>query len=66
MAEKSCCVCGKSPLSKDELALYKKLMDKNAVNVCCLTCLADFLAVSEEDLLVKIEEFKEAGCTLFM
>lgn len=65
MAEKTCCMCGKSPLSKDEIGLYKKLIDKNAVNVCCLSCLAESLSVPEEDLLVKIEEFKEAGCPLF-
>jgi hypothetical protein len=28
MAEKKCYVCGKSPLSKDEIGLTKKLIDK--------------------------------------
>ena len=30
-----------------------------------MTCLADYLGVTEEELLAKVEEFKEEGCTLF-
>ena len=65
MAEKKCYVCGKIPLSKDEIGLTKKLIDKKAVNFYCLSCLAESLEVTEEELLAKIEEFKEEGCTLF-
>ena len=65
MAEKKCYVCGKSPLSKDEIGLTKKLIDKKTTNFYCLSCLAESLEVTEEELLVKIEEFKEEGCTLF-
>jgi len=31
----------------------------------CVICLADYLDCSADDLLVKIEEFKEQNCTLF-
>jgi len=31
----------------------------------CLRCFADYLSCSEDDLLIKIEEFKELGCGLF-
>ena len=31
----------------------------------CLPCLAEYLEVTEEELLAKIEEFKNEGCTLF-
>ena len=65
MAEKKCYVCGKSPLSKDEIGLTKKLIDKKTANFYCLSCLAESLEVSEEELLAKIEEFKDEGCTLF-
>ena len=65
MAEKKCYVCGKSPISKDEIGLTKKLIDKKTVNFYCLLCLAESLEVTEEELLAKIEEFKEEGCTLF-
>lgn len=65
MGKERCYVCGKVPLSKDEIGLTKKLIDKKATNFYCLSCLAEYLEVSEEELLAKIEEFKEEGCTLF-
>jgi len=60
-----CYVCGKEPLSKDEIGLTKKIINKKTPVFYCLHCLADYLEVSEEELLDKIEEFKEEGCTLF-
>ena len=62
--KKFCYVCRKE-LSKNEIGLTKKLIDKKANKFYCLTCLAEYLEVTEEELLAKIEEFKEAGCTLF-
>lgn len=61
----SCYVCGKEPLSKDEIGLTKKIIDKNATMFYCLSCLAELLEVTEEELLEKIEEFKSEGCILF-
>jgi hypothetical protein len=52
-------------LSKDEIALCKKLLGRNIELFMCVVCLADYLDCSTDDLLVKIEEFKEQGCTLF-
>ena len=63
--EKTCYVCGKMSLSKDEIGLTKKLIDKKSQIFYCLPCLADYLEVTQEELLAKIEEFKEAGCILF-
>lgn len=65
MKDKQCYVCGKMLLSKDEIGLTKKLIDKKATTFYCLSCLAEYLEVTEEELLAKIEEFKEEGCTLF-
>ena len=65
METKQCYVCGKSPLSKDETGLVKKLIDKKAKQFYCLSCLADYFEVTEEELLAKVEQFKEEGCTLF-
>lgn len=65
MQEKKCYVCGKAPLSKDEIGLTKKLIAKNASNFYCFDCLADFLEVTVDELSAKLEEFKEEGCTLF-
>lgn len=65
METKQCYVCGKSPLSKDEIGLAKKLIDKKTKQFYCLSCLADYFEVTKEELLAKIEQFKEEGCTLF-
>lgn len=65
METKKCYVCGKSPLSKDEIGITKKLIDKKTTNFYCLMCLAEYFEVDEEELIAKIEEFKNDGCTLF-
>ena len=59
-----CNSCNKN-LTKDEIALCKKLLGKNTKVFYCIECLADYLDVSVEDLEEKIEQFKEEGCTLF-
>ena len=60
-----CEVCEKK-LTKDEIALNKKLISKDTKQFMCLECLARYLDTSVEVLLEKIEEFKEEGCTLFI
>ena len=65
MTEKKCYVCGKTPLTKDEIGLTKKLINKKAASFYCLSCLAEYLEVTEEELLAKVEEFKNEDCTLF-
>ena len=39
--------------------------DKDAKEFFCIDCLADYLGCTVDELLEKIEEFKEEGCTLF-
>lgn len=65
METKKCYVCGKTPLTKNEIGLTKKLIDKEGQYYYCLPCLAEYLEVTEEELLAKIEEFKNEGCKLF-
>lgn len=65
MEAKRCYVCGKVPLTKDEIGLTKKIIDRKTTTFYCLSCLAEYLEVTEEELLAKIEEFKDEGCTLF-
>lgn len=60
-----CYVCGKDPLTKDEIGVCKKLIDKKTTKFYCIPCLAEQFEVTEEELLAKIEEFKAEGCTLF-
>ena len=61
--EYSCAVCGKQPLTKEETGISKKLLDDETFY--CLDCLAAYFEVDVQDLLDKIEEFKEQGCVLF-
>lgn len=65
MEEKKCYVCGKKHLSKDEVGLTKKLIDKKTTIFYCFSCLAEQLEVTEDELLAKVQEFKDEGCILF-
>ena len=65
MESKVCYVCGKKHLSKNEIGLTKKLLDRNAKRFYCLDCLAEYLEVDTEFLLERVKEFKLQGCTLF-
>lgn len=64
-AKPKCISCGKNELSSDEIGINLKLIGEETRNFYCLDCLADVLEVSVQDILDKIEEFKEEGCTLF-
>ena len=57
-----CISCGKKDLSKDEVGINLKLIGEDTENFYCLDC----LDVGVQDILDKIEEFKEEGCTLFL
>lgn len=52
-------------LEKNEVAICIKLLGEDITNFYCLDCLADYLGVTPQDILDKIEEFKEDGCKLF-
>lgn len=65
MEEQHCYVCGKTPLSKNEVGLSRKILDRKTKVFYCLACMAEHLEVTEEELLDKIEQFKNEGCTLF-
>ena len=67
MAKKNfqCVVCGKKPLSKNEIGITKKLLGMKSESFYCLECLANFLEVEPQDILDKIEDFKNDGCKLF-
>lgn len=60
-----CISCFKERIDKDTVALNKKLLGKETENFYCLPCLARYLNTTVEELLDKIEEFKEEGCALF-
>lgn len=60
-----CVSCGKEPLEKNEIGINKKLLGEQVTAFYCIDCLADYLEVSVQDILDKVEEFKEQGCKLF-
>lgn len=65
MSNINCIACGKGKLSKDEIGINIKLLGEDTEAFYCLGCLAEYLDVTTQDILDKIEEFKEEGCKLF-
>lgn len=65
MKKQKCKVCFRSPLTKDEVGINKKLLGTDVKAFFCMNCLATYLDCTVEELLDKIEEFKNEGCTLF-
>lgn len=61
----SCIACGKKCLDKDIIGINKKLLGEDITSFYCMDCLADYLGCEVQDILDKIEEFKEEGCKLF-
>ena len=57
--------CGKKDLSKDEVGINLKLIGEDTENFYCLDCLASVLDVGVQDILDKIEEFKEEAVRCF-
>lgn len=62
---KECVACGKINLDKDTIGINKKMLGTSIKNFYCMECLADYLGCTVEDLIEKIEEFKDEGCILF-
>lgn len=61
----SCIACTKLGLDKDTIGINKKLLGTEVQDFYCMDCLSNYLDTSLDDLLDKIEEFKEEGCMLF-
>lgn len=65
MMKRDCISCGKDNLLKDEIGINQKLLGEKIDSYYCIECLAEYLGVNEQDIMDKIEEFKEQGCKLF-
>ena len=65
MNKKAKCYLCESEPDKIAIGLNKKLLGRNLTKFYCLACLAEYLDVTVEDLLAKVEDFKLQGCTLF-
>ena len=60
-----CFACGKKQLTKDEVGVNKKMLGRGIKQFYCMDCFAEYLDVTTDELLDKIEMFKEQGCSLF-
>lgn len=59
-----CIQCGKE-LIRDEIAIYRRLIYRDAEEYMCKACLAKYLGVPVEVIDARIAYFKKIGCTLF-
>lgn len=60
----SCMKCHRA-LTADEIGLYKKLVNRGALEFLCLECLSQRFACSPALLQRKVDEFRRMGCMLF-
>ncbi len=60
----NCMECEKR-LSMDEIAIYRRLIYRDAEEYLCKGCLAKKMRVTEAQIEEKIAHFKKIGCTLF-
>ena len=57
--------CDKELLS-DEIAIYKKLVNRGAESYLCIDCLAEYFKCSRKAIEDKIDYYRKSGeCTLF-
>jgi hypothetical protein len=59
-----CVSCGR-PVTRDEIAVTKKLINRGTDRFYCVSCLAAYFEVKPEDIEERIRSFKQMGCTLF-
>ena len=61
----TCASCGKKDLTRDEIGLTRKLINRGAEECFCLRCLAERFRVTEQQLTELAQAFRENGCSLF-
>ena len=59
-----CKICG-TELTRDEIGLTKKLINRGATDFLCISCLAKKFDMTEEECRTLIAHFRDAGCHLF-
>ena len=63
--KKICISCNIENLDKNTIGINKKLLGEKINKFYCMDCLAGYLDTTVEELLEKIQYFKEDGCKLF-
>ena len=62
----NCIKCGKENLEPDEIAIYKKMINRGATEFMCIDCLADYYQVSRKAIEERIKFYRESDtCMLF-
>lgn len=59
------CIQCKKALSNDEVAIYRRLIYRDAEEYMCRECLAKYLGVPTAVIDARIAYYKKIGCTLF-
>ncbi|MBO5022752.1 MAG: hypothetical protein J6D11_00330 [Clostridia bacterium] len=49
----------------DEIAIYRRLIYRDAEEYLCKNCLSEEMKVDVSEIDKKIEHFRSIGCTLF-
>ncbi|MBQ8404533.1 MAG: hypothetical protein IJX55_08965 [Clostridia bacterium] len=62
----TCCKNCEKILLLDEIAIYRRLICRDAEEYLCKNCLAVSLKVGVEEIDKKIEHFRNIGCSLFI
>lgn len=62
--EKHCALCG-AKLTRDEIGLYKKLVNRGATTFHCKTCLCEEFHMTPKQADDMIANFRAQGCVLF-
>ena len=60
-----CAVCQKT-LTRDEIGITKKLINRGAESFLCKECLARRFKIEVSDIDRLIENFRRDGCSLFL
>lgn len=61
----NCVICEQKNLDKDTIGINKKLLGTDKLNFYCMDCLSEYLGCTAQELLDKIQDFKDEGCELF-
>lgn len=60
-----CYRCGRAGLSRDEIGLNRKVVNRAVERFLCLSCLSEEFGENPEALLAFADRLRAQGCTLF-
>lgn len=59
------CIRCNAPVTQDEQAMTRKLINRGTQQFMCTACLARHFDTDVAEILERMQYFKEMGCTLF-